>query len=158
MPANSVVHDRISLPLSAHLTFVRYTTWLDSFSKSQMPLQDSVELPTGCKVEGCWITQDTKTWNLEELTALSDWPVELRPLSQSKLQALHPLSSADHCHHGDDHTHSQAQVHIQGHDSHPRDYPHSLRDMDMGGFSRRNGGSRTNMSKGKEAWWTDEFT
>lgn len=40
---------------------------LDSFSKPQMPLQDSVELPTGCKVEGCWITQDTKTWNLEEL-------------------------------------------------------------------------------------------
>lgn len=118
------------------------------------------------------------------LMALSDWSVELCPLSQSKCQALHPkeedgvrvsaftrpgcshprvsiplpsfqwcpslcppLSSADHGHHRDDHTHSQAQVHIQGHDSHPRDHPHSLRDMDMGGFRRRNTGSRTNTSK-----------
>lgn len=82
-----------------------------------MPLQDAVELPTGCKVEGRWIAQDTQTWNLEELRgktvrnglsdhsyllrlqpthllALSDWPVELRPLSQSKRQALHPRGEA----------------------------------------------------------------
>lgn len=58
-----------------------------------------------------------------------------------------PLSSADHRHHRDDHTHSQAQVHIQGHYCHPGDHPHSLKDMDMGGFPRRNTGSRTNMSK-----------
>lgn len=82
-----------------------------------MPLQDAVELPTGCKVEGRWITQDTQAWNLEELrgktvrkglsdhscflrlhpthlTALSDWSVELCPLSQSKWQALHPKEEA----------------------------------------------------------------
>lgn len=116
--------------------------------------------------------------------ALSEWPVELGPLSQSKCQALHPreeasvrvpaspglavvtprvsisfpsfqlypslrspLSAADHCHHRDDHAHGQAQVHIQGHYCHPRDHPHNLKDMGMGGFSRRNTGSWTNMSK-----------
>lgn len=91
---------------------------LASFSKPQMPLQDAAKLPPGPKVKWCWIAQDAEPRNLEELrgqrvsetsksnlpfllwlspthlVALSQWPVELCPLSQSKCQALYPGQEA----------------------------------------------------------------
>lgn len=59
-----------------------------------MPLQDAAKLSTGPKVEWCWVAQDAEPWDLEELVALSEWPVELCPLSQSKGQALYPRQEA----------------------------------------------------------------
>lgn len=40
---------------------------LSSFSKPQMPLQDTAKLPSGPKVKWCWIAQDAEPWDLEEL-------------------------------------------------------------------------------------------
>lgn len=171
---------------------------LASFSKPQMPFKGAPKLPTGPEVKWCWIAQDAEPRDLEELrgqrvretsgshlpfhlwlklthlVALSEWPVELRPFSQSKCKALHPgqeagvrfpawpgwkvtpstplsrlpasrlpssllppLGAADHGHHGEDHTYGQAQVHTQGHYSHPCDHPHSLQDMDGSEIPRK---------------------